>query len=144
MKISTKIQRIQDSLQESLKAAEEGEVNILDLYINMKKLSDSIDKQMKEIKSEAMTELSKHGKGEHLIEGAIVSLSNTGGRWDFKHIKDWSVQKGKLIEIEDKFKSAFKAHEKGLMSVESDTGEIPVLPKYSGSTETIKIKIPKK
>lgn len=102
-------------------------------------LSDAMD----QIKSDAMDEALKHGRGEHLVNGAFVSVKNVGGRWDFKHLSDWADTKSKLTAIEKKYKSAYKSHENGLMNVDEASGEIQQLPKYNAGSEALTIKLPK-
>lgn len=146
MKTTTRIEKITSQLNGIMTGIENGNKgnNALTAYIELKKIADLVKTTMDEIKSDAMDELDRHGKGEHVICDAIVSISNVGGRWKFDHIDEWSKLKSELTNVESRLKTAYKSHQSGLMSVNESTGEISELPIYSGSTETIKIRLPKK
>lgn len=144
MKTTTRIDKISTQLIGIITGVHNGTGDALTAYIELKKIADEIKTTMDEIKSDAMDELSKHGAGEHVMCDAIVSISNVGGRWKFDHIDEWSKLKTELTNVETRLKTAYKSHQSGLMSVNESTGEISELPKYSGSTETIKIRLPKK
>lgn len=144
MKTTTRIENINRQLNGIVDGIEHSNGDVLVAYIELKKIHDQIKNTMDEIKSHAMDELMKYGSGEHIVSGAMVSISNVGGRWKFDHIDEWTKVKNELTEIENKYKSAYKSNERGLMSVNASTGEISDLPFYSGSTETIKIRVPKK
>ena len=144
MKTQTRIEKIQQQLTGLMIGIQNGTNDPLYSFIELKRIMDATKHTLDAIKPDAMAELEKHGKGEHAINGAICSVSNVGGRWDFKHVPEWMELKTKMTEIESKLKTAYKSNQNGLMSVNSDSGEIMELPKYSGSTETLKIRLLKK
>jgi hypothetical protein len=144
MKLETRIQKIETQLSGLEKSTLDGDFKNLPVYIELKKVSEQIKKFMDVIKSDAQTEMSHYGTGEHIVNGVVCSVSGVGGRWDYKHINEWRIAKDNLTEIENKYKSAYKSHQNGLIGVESKSGTVVDLPTYKGATETIKIKIPKK
>jgi hypothetical protein len=143
MKLDERTTIITDQMNEISESVNDGYANPLTVYITYKKVFEAIKIQMDELKGDAIIELSRHGTGEHIMCGVVASVSNVGGRWDFKSLNDWNKADAAKKEIESKYKAAYKSKQNGIMGVDLD-GEIVPLPKYSGSSETIKIKIPKK
>lgn len=74
-------------------------------------------------------------KGEH-------TFTKMSGRaiWNFKNLKDWSDSKAKLKLIEDKYKTAYRNSQNGLMNVTSD-GEEMELPVVTYTKDTLSVKV---
>ena len=137
------IENVKTELNQIAENLENGNVSELEVYIAYKILYEALKKQMDSLKSDAIIQMSNYGTGEHKVGGVIVSVANVGGRWDYKELPDWVKAKTTITNIENAHKTAFKSKKMGFESFDQDTGEIVQLPKYSGSSETIKIKIPK-
>lgn len=60
-------------------------------------------------------------------------------RFDFSDIEEWAKAKESLKVIEEKYKGAYTANEKGLMSVDED-GEVLTLPRVKYTPDTVVIK----
>jgi len=122
---------------------ENGEVSALNSYIELKRMSKELDEALKSIKDEALSEAEAYGKGEQIIQGAVVSVRAVGGKWKFDHIGEWKEIEDKKKAIEAKYKTAFKNAENGLYNVAESTGEILELPSYSAGPDAIILKFPK-
>lgn len=120
-----------------------GTSRALDIFIELKRMSKYIDGIVKEIQPEAMKEAEEYGKGDHSINGAVVSVRATAGRWNFDNIDEVVKLKNDLKLTEERYKTAFKNSEKMLHSVDEVTGELLELPTFTPGRDTIFLKFTK-
>lgn len=121
----------------------DGNASALETFIELKRMSKLIDGIINDIKDEALSEAEAYGKGDSIINGAVVSVRAVGGRWKFDHISEWKNIEDKKKGIEQKYKTAFKNAENGLYNVSESTGEILELPSYSAGPDAIILKFVK-
>lgn len=113
------------------------------VFIELKKIEKELKSAIDTVFDEALTEIEKLGKGEHLINGTIVSVRASGGRWDFKNCSLWVDHKSQLENVEKHLKSLVSSRTIGDPMVDEETGEMLELPIYNPGKETIFVKIPK-
>jgi len=108
----------------------QGVENAGELYVKLDFLKKTIDKSIKEIKSEAVEELSKYDKGQSLM-GVEITIANKAS-YSYKHNPEWVAKKAELTAIENEMKMAAKSINSIL---NEDTGEIipPAIATYSDS-----------
>ena len=123
--------------------AKNGDIDALKLFIELTQIKKFIDKQLDEIKPDAIENAEKYGRGEHYKFGCHFTVKSSPGRWNFKMIEEWKKAKKHLTEIEDKHKTAFKNYEKNLITATTDA-ELVELPEYKAGTDTISLNFNKK
>ena len=117
-------------------AVDEGEMDPLQLMIELKGLEEVIKKTRELIRDNALNELHKHGK-EAQVNGSTLRV-NTGRRhFDYKHSEKWQAKKLELETIEKEMKAAINH-----TIVDEDTGEIIQPARVRHSTEYISIEMP--
>lgn len=109
-------------VNDSVNAVEGGHADALRTYINLYRLSKLLSEAMDRIKPDALNEATKYGK-TFQFHGCEIQNKNAPGRFVFKSIPEWQEQQFRIKQIEDKYKSAWQAREKGLTSI-TDDGEI--------------------
>lgn len=122
-----------------IESVQSGDESALKIYVELKRMSKAIDEALATIKDEALDD----AQGVKSCEGVSVSVRSVGGRWDFKHLKDWSETKSKLETIEAKYKALYKTKELGTIPVDEETGEILEMPYYSQGSDAIYLTFPK-
>jgi len=121
-----------------IESVREGESDALKAYVELKNFEKLFKEVISECNKLAVEEAEKYGAKNFKAFGAEITLKNNAGRWDFKGIKEWELSKASLKEIEDKFKLAYKAMEKGLGTHEE--GVVTELPKYTSGATNVTIK----
>jgi hypothetical protein len=121
-----------------------GEIDALDLYIDLKNIEKFVAEQISIISDDALTDAEKYGKGEHVRNGVVFGVRAGAGRWDFKDCPEWITKKKEIETIETGLKSMFNLVQSNPgQYVNAETGEIPSLPKYNKSKDSLMIKFPK-
>jgi hypothetical protein len=120
---------------------EEGTINPLTAYIQLRYVKEGIEAAIKSIEEAAIEETRKYGKEEIMNNGAVVRLVEGTPRYSYKNIPQWNVLKGKMAKIEELAKVASKGM-KGYI-VDENGEEIPAADvTYSRPYITLK-KIPR-
>ena len=120
---------------------EEGTINPLTAYIQLRYVKEGIEAAIKSIEEAAIEETRKYGKEEIMNNGAVVRLVEGTPRYSYKNIPQWNVLKGKMAKIEELAKVASKGM-KGYI-VDENGEEIPAAEvTYSRPYITLK-KIPR-
>jgi hypothetical protein len=109
----------------------DGYVDPLKAYMELKELEEIISISMKSIKDQAMDEARKYGKKSFQFHNAEITLKNGASRYDFSHIQSYQQQKEKLKYIEELAKIGG--------GVIEETGEIIEKAKKIEGAETIMI-----
>jgi hypothetical protein len=87
---------------------EEGTINPLTAYIQLRYVKEGIEAAIKSIEEAAIEETRKYGKEEIMNNGAVVRLVEGTPRYSYKNIPQWNVLKGKMAKIEELAKVASK------------------------------------
>jgi len=98
-----------------------------------------VDKCIKEIEEQAMTEAENFQEKSFTHKGFSFEKRVGGRTFIFKGIPDWQMKKSELDAIEDRAKQAFISKEKGLMTASQD-GEVIDLPEVSYKKDNLVIK----
>lgn len=123
---------------------ENGTTDALDLYIELKKIEKFVADKISEISDDALSSAEQYGKGEHIRNGVVFGVRGGAGRWDFKHVPEWTHKKTELEKIETSLKSLYQyAQNNPGQIANTETGEIPTLPFYNKGKDVLMLKIPK-
>jgi hypothetical protein len=128
-----------NSLTQLTDSALSGMIDQLDVYLFLKKLETTVKDSLSLLKDGAADEAVRYGKGEHLVDGAYISVKASAGRWKFSDRV--AEAKAKVKELEDLEKAAYKA--KGNIMVNQETGEEVEPAQFFPGKEVINVKIPK-
>jgi len=120
---------------------EEGTINPLTAYIQLRYVKEGIEAAIKSIEEAAVEETRKYGREELMNNGAVVRLVEGTPRYSYKNVPQWNVLKDKMAKIEELAKVASKGM-KGYI-VDENGEEIPAADvTYSRPYITLK-KIPR-
>jgi len=120
---------------------EEGTINPLTAYIQLRYVKEGIEAAIKSIEEAAIEETRKYGREEIMNNGAVVRLVEGTPRYSYKNVPQWNVLKDKMAKIEELAKVASKGM-KGYI-VDENGEEIPAADvTYSRPYITLK-KIPR-
>jgi len=120
---------------------EEGTINPLTAYIQLRYVKEGIEAAIKSIEEAAIEETRKYGREEIMNNGAVVRLVEGTPRYSYKNVPQWNVLKDKMAKIEELAKVASKGM-KGFI-VDENGEEIPAADvTYSRPYITLK-KIPR-
>jgi serine/threonine-protein kinase RIO1 len=116
-------------------AIEDGNVNPLRAFIELKNLSDMIFSMQDSIKEAAINEYMKYGKEDLVIDGYKIEKMNGRKIWKYDHSSAWQAANERRKTLEMLMQ---KAHN-GSSIVDGDTGEIiePAVVTYT--SETLKL-----
>jgi hypothetical protein len=117
--------------------AEQGEINPLDAYIELKDMAEYIDNQMKFLKESAIVEAEKY-KGD-IYRGYQVDVRNVGGRYDYSNITEICDLKAQIKELEKMAQASYKNGLKGLQMMSNDA-ELIQPAKYTDGSLAIVLK----
>lgn len=139
--------QMQDELINTCNEVENGNKEILDAIIELRKQKQFHEQILKEIntfESQYFTEIECTAK-EHENEFKGVKFEFRAGRktFDFKGIQEVEIAKQNAKEIEQKYKSAWDMKQKGMIPIDEDTGEVLPIPKVKYSKSSMIIKLPK-
>jgi len=131
---------VNEQVDKRVNKVKNGDDDALMQYIELKRIAKALETAIKEIQADALAEAEKYGKGDFLRNGASVSVRATAGRWDFKHIKEWTKAKVEIEKVEGKYKALYKTKELGTIPVDEETGEILDMPIFNAGGDTIFLK----
>lgn len=136
-------EKLENQLLDLLDKAEAGELDTLETYANLKKLSGIVSDAVKQLEEKALQEASKHDG--NFIRGSF-SFESRGGRkiWDFKPVKKWAELNNQIKQLEGSLKMAFEARQNDFSMVDEETGEIQELPNISFSKPSLIVREVKK
>lgn len=132
--------RLTELISELHKAHEEGYLDSLQTYVELKRFESTYEAIKEIIYSKAIDEADKYPAKSFKAFGASIEKSSAGAKWDFKEIEGWARLEKNKKDYEEKLKTAYKMAEKGDIYVE-ETGEIVPVPKYTPGKSIIKVKI---
>lgn len=121
-----------------------GELDALDLYIELKKIEKFLEEKIQQVSPDALDSAEQYGKGEHVRNGVVFGVRGGAGHWDFKHVPEWTHKKTELEKIETSLKSIYQyAQNNPGQMANTETGEIPILPNYNKGKDSLILKLPK-
>lgn len=122
-----------------LGASKAGAFDPLKAYLKLKAIDAALKAALSEASELAVNEAQKYNGKTFQAFGYEITKKSDPGRWDFKNIQRWKLQKDILSEMEEQHKLAFKMAEKGDKYVTSDGEEIePAI--YTPGRDNISVK----
>lgn len=118
---------------------ENGEVNALVAYAEIKKLLDLYTNAKLQVEPLAMEEAEKYPDNTFTEGGFIFERRAGGSSYSYKHIPEWAEAERNKKQIEAKYKQAFLARQKGLMVASEDAEEM-ILPEISYRKSSLIVK----
>lgn len=138
--------QMQDEFVNTCNAIEEGNLDLLDGVINLRKqrvFYEEMASNIKTFESQYQEEIQQKAQDfGNEYKGVKFEFRKGGKTFDYKGIEEWKIASTNLKEIEDKYKSAWENAQKGNMSVTED-GEVLQLPQVNYRKDSMIIKLPK-
>lgn len=128
-----------NELMDVVDGVERGSRNALLAYAEMKKFADIASQAVKQIEAIAMEEAINFGEKEFETHGFKFQIRNGATRYSYKHIPEWQTAQEGLKEVEERYKAAFVARQKGLLTASED-GEEMILPEVNRSKDSLIVK----
>lgn len=113
-----------------------GHISPLESYQALREISDTAKDLMDAWKEQAIEELAKLPDKKLVTDDYVITIQNSAGRWDFKHLSEWNKQKDILAQLEEQYKDALKMFDKGRTLIDSE-GEITPMAHYKSGGETL-------
>ena len=133
-----KTTNIKETVAEITTAVENGEVNALEAFINLKKIEEIIKQVKKNVDDLVIEEAAKYSTKTFTTFDAEVTLKNSASRYDFSNIPEIVTRELELKALKDKHKAAIKSD-----VIDLDTGELIEPPIVKGGKEVVSIKLNK-
>ncbi len=140
--------QMQDELVNTCDAVENGDINVLDAVIELRKQKQFHEEMLKEIKnfetqySDEIEQEATANQNEY--RGATFEFRAGRKTFDFSKIKEVKIAKDNVKELEQKYKQAFEMKQKGMTAIDESTGEIITeLPTVKYAKSSIIVKLPK-
>lgn len=127
--------RLEFMLRTEIEKVQNGEAQAVPLLTFFHHMEKIIGDVKAEIRETAINEV--RGTEGVRIGGYLVNMKAGGGRWSFNHIADWKAAKDNLLYIEERHKAAASAAQKGLASVDEETGEVISVAVYQRYDDTL-------
>ncbi len=138
---------MQDELINTFNAYENGDINVLDAVIYLreqKAFHEEMLKNIKDFESENQHEIELEANAnQNEYKGAKFEFRAGRKTFDYSKIEEVATAKNNVKELEQKYKSAWENHQKGLVPVDAETGEILQLPEMKVGKSTMVVKMPK-
>lgn len=129
----------QDELAHIISEVENGNTDALTTYAEIKQLKDMYDMAQKQIEPIVMQEAELYSEKEFSKGQYKFTKRNGATRYSYKNITEWSDKNKELKKIEEKYKAAFIAQNKGILTASSQ-GEELELPIVTHSKDSLIIK----
>lgn len=139
--------QMQDELVNVCEQVENGDIEILDAVVQMRKQRSFHEEMLKEIgnfENQYFNEIENSAK-EYQNEFRGAKFEFRGGRktFDFKGIKEIETANTKLKDAKSKYQLAWEMNQKGQVSVDPDTGEVLQIPAVKYGKSSMVVKLPK-
>lgn len=128
-----------NELMDIVDGVERGSRSALLTYAEMKRFSDIVIKAVKQIEDLATEEAYTYGEKDFETHGFKFQIRNGATRYSYKNIPAWQIVQEELKEVEERYKAAFIARQKGLLTASLD-GEELVLPEITKSKDSLVVK----
>jgi len=129
----------QQELAHFVDEVEQGKRSALIAYAHLKRTADEYTSAIKQIEDNAMNEAHNFGEKSFETQGFKFEIRNGAKRFDYSGIDEWKEQRDALKETEERYKAAFIARQKGLMTASED-GEELQLPELKISKDSLVLK----
>jgi hypothetical protein len=129
----------ENELVDFLNRIEDGEVNALEGFAQLKYLEELYKKAKLQVEPLAWEEAEKHPDKSFSQGGYIFEKRNGGHSFVYKHIPEWQEKQAALKEVEERYKRAFEAKQKGLM-VASEDAEDMIMPEITHRKSSLVVK----
>lgn len=134
------MEKILEQIKIMTDEAHEGNLNELQVFINLKKIKDLAVQCQNELRESAWNETLKYSEKTFEFNGFKVTKSQKT-TWSYKHLEDWNKAKAILTVIETRSKQAYLLNDKVI--VDQDTGEIHECA-HKKVSDVIKVELIKK
>lgn len=124
-------QRVADAL--------DGNVNPLDVFMELRSIEDDIKFGFDMIRESAMAEAEKF-KGQE-YNGYLVNVQSSG-RYSYDHIPEYVELKNQLKEMEKRYQESYKLSERMIAMVDDNGEQIPPAS-YKSTAPAIQLKLKK-
>ena len=131
-----KTTNIKETVAEITTAVQNGEVNALEAFINLKKIEEIIKQVKKNVDDLVIEEAAKYNTKTFTTFDAEVTLKSSASRYDYSNIPE--IVNKELKALKDKHKAALKSN-----VIDLDTGELVEAPIVKGGKEVVSIKLNK-
>lgn len=128
-----------NELMDVVDGVERGSRPALLAYAEMKRFAEIAAQAVKQIEPIAMEEALNFGEKDFETNGFKFQIRNGATRYSYKHIPDWQIVQEELKEVEERYKAAFIARQKGLLTASTD-GEELILPEITRSKDSLVVK----
>jgi hypothetical protein len=129
----------QQELAHFVEQVEQGQTSALIAYAHLKRTAEEYSKAISQIEDNAMNEAHNFGEKSFETQGFKFEIRNGAKRFDYSGIDEWKAQRDALKETEERYKAAFIARQKGLLTASED-GEELQLPEMKVSKDSLVLK----
>lgn len=129
----------ENELVDFLNQVEDGEVSALYAFAQIKHLEDLYSKAKRQIEPLAWNEAEAHPEKTFSEAGFTFEKRNGGHSYIYKHIPEWQEKQAALKEVEERYKQAFIARQKGLMVASEDAEEM-LMPEINHRKSSLIVK----
>lgn len=139
--------RIAEFAEPIIEKAENGEIDALDAYVQVKIASEYISNLSKGLKPFAEDEADRYGKEEATMYGCAIQQTSGSTKYDYSHDEVWSEIKAEIYALMAKLKEREDFMKKAMSFsgvVDEDGVEIPPAKAIGGSAASIRVLIPSK
>lgn len=139
-----KAAQIQKGLNELARLAISGERSALETYGDLKLLGKTVESLLKQVQTDALFEMDSSGDNSVERNGVKFTLVNNPKTYNFKLFPEWEAEKQRLKNLEEMYKAAWQATQKGMIAA-TDAGEVIEIPDgfVSGGGTSIRVAIAK-
>jgi len=137
---------IQDKAATTIAAVNDGEVNSIEVYTQVRAVKEVADAVLKGIKETVVDDVERLHPKEREFRGIRLDLASGKLKYDFSHDEEWSNLQERLHEIKDQIKTREKHMVDAIEyeEVVDKNGEIVPAAKVVGGTESsVRVIIPK-
>jgi len=89
-------------------AVENGEIDALEAFVNLKKLEEIVKQAKKRIDDLAIDEANKYGEKTFRFLDSEITIKSSAGRYDYSHLPEITSKEAELKLLKDKHKAASK------------------------------------
>ncbi len=129
----------QEELAHFVEQVEQGNRNALVAYAQMKRTAEEYSKAISQIEPIAFEEAYSFGEKSFETQGYKFEIRSGAKRYDYSGIDEWVSKRDELKETEERYKAAFIAKQKGLLTASED-GEELQLPELKISKDSLVLK----
>lgn len=133
------MEQIKQMIAQRVADALDGNVNPLDVFMELRKLEDDVKFGFDLIRESAMVEAEKF-KGQE-YNGYLVNVQSSG-RYSYDHIPEYVALKTQMKEMEKRYQESYKLSERMIAMVDDNGEQIPPAS-YKSTSPAIQLKLKK-